>query len=76
MKRVQADLGVGAALADPDRDPLGHVDGDELDLFATVFAEQIQELGDRLLGPAGVRQHQPAAVVVDHDSQVALALRC
>ena len=73
MERVQAHLGVRAALADRDRDPVGHVAGDELDLFAAVFAQQIQELVDRLLVAAGVRPHQPAAVVVDHYGQVSLA---
>src|SRR5690349_1157726 len=34
MERVQAHLCVGAALADRDRDPVGHIAGDELDLFA------------------------------------------
>ena len=41
---------------------------------AAVFAEQIQELLDRLAVPAGCRPHQPAGVMVDHDSQVLLTL--
>ena len=49
-KRVQADLGVRAALGDRAGDPVGHVAGHQLELLAAVFAEQIQELVDRLAG--------------------------
>ena len=72
VERVQADLGVRAALGDGDRDPVGHVAGHQLDLLAAVVAQQIQELVDRLLVAAGVRPHQPAGVVVDHDREVSL----
>ena len=41
---------------------------------AAVFSEQIQELFDRLAISAGVRPHQPAGVMVDHDREVSLAL--
>ena len=73
MKRVEADLGVRAALGDRAGDPVGHVAGDELDLLAALFAEQIQELLDRLAVAAGSGPHQPAGVVVDHDGEVSLA---
>ena len=60
VKWVQADHGVRAVLGDRPGDPLGVVAGDELDLLAALFAEQIQELLDRLAVPAGVRPDQPA----------------
>ena len=41
---------------------------------AALFAEQVQELLDRLAVTAGVRPHQPAGVVVDDDGQVSLSL--
>ena len=74
VERVVADAGVGAALADRSGDPRGHVAGDELDLVAALFAEQIQELLDRLAVPAGAGPHQPAGVVVDDDGEVSLPL--
>lgn len=74
MKRVQADGRVGAAPGDGPCDPFGHVAGDQLDLRAALFAQQIQELLDGLAVAAGGRPDQPAAVVVDDDGQVALAL--
>ena len=74
MKRVIADGRVGAALGDRAGDPGGHVAGDELELLATLLAQQIQEPGHGLLvAPAG-RPHQSAGVVVDHDREVSLTL--
>ena len=74
VKRVQADVAFGQRSADRPGDPVGVVAGHQLDLLAALFAQQIQELLDRLAVPAGVRPHQPAGVVVDHDGEVSLAL--
>jgi len=73
VKRVVADAGVGAALADWPGDPGGHVAGHQAQLVAALFAEQIQELQDRCPVPTRVRPHQPAGVVADEDCEVALA---
>ena len=74
VKRVQANGRVRAALGDRPGDPLGVVAGHQLDLFAAVVAEQIQELLDGLAVPASVRPDQPAGVMVDDDREVPLPL--
>jgi hypothetical protein len=74
VERVHAADRVGASLRDRYRDRLGHVAGHELELFAAFFAEQIEELLDRLAVAAGGGPHQPAAVVVDDHGQVPMAL--
>ena len=43
--------------------------------LAALVSEQIEELLGRLAVPAGVRPHQPAGVMVDHDREVSLPLR-
>src|ERR1035437_8804158 len=73
MKRVQGDDCVWAALGDRPGDPLGVVAGDELDLLAALFAQQVQELLDRLAVPAVRRPDQAAGVMIDHHGQVLLA---
>ena len=72
MERVQANGRVRAALGDRPGDPRGVVAGHQLDLFAAVVAEQIQELLDGLAVPASVRPDQPAGVMVDDDREIPL----
>ena len=67
---VHAPDGVRAPVADRQGDRFGHVAGHQLDLLATIFAEQVQELLDRLAIPAGGGPDEPAGVVVDYDRQV------
>jgi hypothetical protein len=74
MKRVHAPDRVRAPLRDRPGDPGGHVRGDQLDLFATLVTELVEEREHRLAVPARGGPHQPAAVMVHDDGQVALTL--
>ncbi len=73
VKRVHAADRVGAPLGDRAGDRFGHVAGHQLDLSAALFAEQIEELLDRLAVAAGGRPDEPAAVVVDDDREIPVA---
>ena len=73
VERIDAALGVGAALGDRRSDPGSHVAGHQLDLFAALFTELIEEALDGRAVAAGGRPHQPAGVVADDDGQIALA---
>jgi len=74
VERVVADAGVRAPFADGPGDPGGHVAGDEPDLVAAVFAEQLQELLDGFALAAGAGPHEAAGVVIHDDGQVSLTL--
>ena len=60
VERVEAQLGVGAALGDRPGDPGGHVARDQLQLFAALFAEPVEERLGRLAVTAGRGPDQPA----------------
>ncbi len=69
MKRVQADVGVGAVVPYRIEDPLGGVGGDQFDLGASLWADFGEELAeDGLAAPFGDPQ-QLTGVVVDHDGE-------
>jgi hypothetical protein len=74
MKRIDATNRVGEAVSDRSGDPRRHVAGHQFDLFAARLAELIEERLDGLTVTAGRGPRQAAAVVIDDDGQVALAL--
>ena len=47
---------------------------DTIELFAALFAERVEERFDALAVSAGCGPYQPAAVVVDDDPEVLMAL--
>ncbi len=55
-------------------DPGGHVAGHQRDLFAALLSQRVEEGLDALAVTARSGPDQPAAVVIDYDSQVAVAL--
>src|SRR5262245_58803777 len=66
VKRVGAADGAGASLADHVSDPFGPVRADMGDLGASAFTgcfQRIEEGAHRRAFVAGMRPHQPAAVV-------------
>ena len=74
VKRVDAARRLRGALGDRSADPAGHVGGHQLQLFAALFAQLVEEREHRGAVAARGGPHQPAGVVVDDDSQIALAL--
>ena len=74
VERVDAALGVRAALGNRAGDPGGHVARHQFHLFAALFPELVEEPEHRRAIAASACPHQPAGVVVDHDGQVAVAL--
>ena len=73
MKRVKADGGVGTAVAHDVADRLRRVTAHQADLATAVMAQGVEEALEGGLVVALGRPHQPAAVVVDHHRQVAVA---
>src|SRR5262249_55900936 len=64
----------GAAVGDDTRDPVAHVAGDKLEPRTALRAEQIEEALDGRAVAAVRGPDQAAAVMVDDDGDVALAL--
>jgi hypothetical protein len=74
VKRVHAAHRTRQPIGDRPSNPRRHVTRHQLDLFAALFAELVEEALDRLAVTPGRGPHQPAAVVIDDHGQVALAL--
>jgi hypothetical protein len=72
VEGIHAALGIRAALGDRAGDPGGHVTRHQLDPFAALLAELIEERLDRLAVPPGRRPHKSSRVVIDDDGQIAL----
>jgi hypothetical protein len=74
VEGVHAAHRVGEAVGDRASDPARHVARHQFDLFAAFLAQRVEERLDGLAVTPRGRPHQPAAVVIDDDGQVALAL--
>jgi len=74
VERVEAERRLRAALLDDAGDPLAEVAGDELEPRAPLRTERVEEALDGLLVAAVGGPDEPARVVVDDNSDVALAL--
>jgi len=68
VEGVHAADRVRQPVGDRSGDPASHVARHQLDLFAALFAELVEEALDGLAVAAGGRPHQSAAVVTDDDS--------
>jgi len=73
VERIDAADRVRAALGDRAGDPSGHLAGNQGELLAALVAQRVEERLHRLAVASGDGPHQPPRLVVDDDSQVALA---
>jgi hypothetical protein len=74
VERVDTPDGLRGALSDRSADPTGHVRTDQLQCFAALFSELVEEREHRPAVAARCGPHQPATVMIDHDGQVPLSL--